>query len=734
LANASRWSLSARQGFLVVSLLTAGLFVLCCGTGMTNIPVAVLGGAVALLGPTVILLSSARANRADVFGSAHVSQSSQPPATGIYGRADLRLMINAQGVRNAVVRVRDPQVPVSKWPDVGATLPVLIPNGNPRRAQVLWDQVRSHRDNVAHGGRYSRYGDEDEDYYEYSPTPPAGVDLIDQVPDEDEVDEVEDEVPVEEVTVDPVSVDDPWRRPANMPAEASATALDVAAPDSLETQDSPETQAPVPAGVSPATHTAAASAAPATHTAPASAAPAAATPVPAGPLPRRHPQPWPSRQAEAGTPGVNGAGGANGRAAGSPPVEASASATSTADEVPERSSPESTARSGPLAQPESSTETESTEASTQEAASAEAASTQATSAEAATPDAAAPEAAASDSGATPDAAAPDAAASAEAPLAAPPAERERSTRPSVVPAQPTAAAVSAAEAAAAMVAEAEAQARAEAQAKADAQADTRPKTDTQAGTQADTRPKTDTQADTRPEADTGNPAPAEAAPEQETAAETPPEPEAAQPTPQTDETQPETQPDTPQTDAEAGPAEPPRTRPRAIELTITNPALGARTEPDRGNGHATTEPYVASYLSDEPEDSQPGLGGVHNVSVTLIVADLRRSLTFYRDLLGLTEIDSGVGSAVLASGNARILLRQVTDTRPVDRRVVHLNLEVDDVHEAYERLRREGVEFMHPPRVVSQGEQLEQWAATLRDPDGHAIALTRWEGRWETRP
>jgi catechol 2,3-dioxygenase-like lactoylglutathione lyase family enzyme len=140
-------------------------------------------------------------------------------------------------------------------------------------------------------------------------------------------------------------------------------------------------------------------------------------------------------------------------------------------------------------------------------------------------------------------------------------------------------------------------------------------------------------------------------------------------------------------------------------------------------------PHLAAYFADQPDDSPPGLSGVHNVSVTLIVADLRRSLTFYRDLLGLTEIDTGVGSAVLASGNARILLRQVTDTRPVDRRVVHLNLEVDDVHEAYDRLRREGVEFMHPPRVVNQGEQLEQWAATLRDPDGHAIALTRWEIR-----
>jgi catechol 2,3-dioxygenase-like lactoylglutathione lyase family enzyme len=139
--------------------------------------------------------------------------------------------------------------------------------------------------------------------------------------------------------------------------------------------------------------------------------------------------------------------------------------------------------------------------------------------------------------------------------------------------------------------------------------------------------------------------------------------------------------------------------------------------------------YLASYLADSPEDNQQGVGGVHNVSVTVIVSDLRRSLTFYRGLLGLMQIDGSNGNAILVSGNARVLLRQVADTRPIDRRVVHLNLEVDDVHEAYERLRREGVEFMHAPRVVDQGEQLEQWAATLRDPDGHAIALTHWEVR-----
>jgi extradiol dioxygenase family protein len=66
---------------------------------------------------------------------------------------------------------------------------------------------------------------------------------------------------------------------------------------------------------------------------------------------------------------------------------------------------------------------------------------------------------------------------------------------------------------------------------------------------------------------------------------------------------------------------------------------------------------------------------------------------------------------------------------PVDRRVVHLNFEVDDVQVAYERLRARGVEFVHKPRVVNRGETLEQWSATFRDPDGHTIALTRWKIR-----
>lgn len=119
-------------------------------------------------------------------------------------------------------------------------------------------------------------------------------------------------------------------------------------------------------------------------------------------------------------------------------------------------------------------------------------------------------------------------------------------------------------------------------------------------------------------------------------------------------------------------------------------------------------------------------GAIHGVGVTLIVADLGRTIEFYRDKLGFTVLDGGISSAVLASGETRLMVRCVPDMPRVDRRLVHLNLEVGDIDTVYGEMLARGVKFIHRPRAVARGEHMELWAAAFRDPDGHGIALITW--------
>ncbi|GIE24442.1 VOC family protein [Winogradskya humida] len=113
------------------------------------------------------------------------------------------------------------------------------------------------------------------------------------------------------------------------------------------------------------------------------------------------------------------------------------------------------------------------------------------------------------------------------------------------------------------------------------------------------------------------------------------------------------------------------------------------------------------------------------MGITVLVTDLARSIGFYKDMLGFYEIDAGAGSAVLASGDTRLVLRTVHDLSAVGR-LIYLNLEVGDVEAVYEELKRKGVPFVHGPRPVNRGDKLELWAASFHDPDNHNIAITQW--------
>lgn len=125
---------------------------------------------------------------------------------------------------------------------------------------------------------------------------------------------------------------------------------------------------------------------------------------------------------------------------------------------------------------------------------------------------------------------------------------------------------------------------------------------------------------------------------------------------------------------------------------------------------------------------------VEGVELTqlLVVADVERARTFYRDVLGAEVFrEYGGTSVVLRFQGAWLLLvtggeptkdkPEVTFAPPADvNRVSHqLTLRVPDCQGAYEVLRARGARFVTPP--VDWGGEIRCF---FRDPDGHLLEIS----------
>ncbi|MFF5234238.1 VOC family protein [Dactylosporangium sp. NPDC000521] len=806
---------------------------------MTNALVVALGVILAAAGPVLILVLNSRNKvRQYVYGTARVADISPRPATdGRTARGRLKLVVRATGINGATVSTVDPAIPLDKWPDAGATLPVQVLKGNPRKLAVVWDKVQSHQDAQASerrpsggGPRYSVDGDQldivdspTDDYERERARAAAGgavggpiggsvggpvtsfVRPTDELPPDDRP-TLTDLPPIAAPVIEPVRLSGRGDRPGqtrpgqrpNSPAAPAPGAADpsgtagFAAPAAVaftktgsQATGSPTAAAsPAAAGGQAATggQAAAGGRAAAGEHAPAgeptgvgtvTAAPVsgagAAEPVadaggartgvvtedtppmvvrlPSNPVrggARRRPSPRPRPgthdRAPAVAPATEETPAAVTEAAPTPEVAPEAAPTYTIPEAASTLSPPPDLPSSDLPEPAAAAD----QPAGQPAA-----------------DQATPEQPAADQGAGP---APELAAAAHdvetaveggveqsggepaGTAALPPGttwwpDRETEQLPARLP-----------------------------------RLEDIPVHDPEPPTEAtptDTTPADPATADSDPAAptpaggtDTEGPAPVMGpSPVMGATPAGPPTPlrsanEAAAGDPASNGTSTVR----PWGAADAGGRTTSAWSTNGHSRDAATPGTGmfgaapAWPDPatvvpgDDDEEPVTPDPYATEhYVGDSPEDQleeqppsegavgqflateqrqQPNpLDGVNGVSITLIVSDLERSRRFYRDTLGLTELDSGDTAAVLATGDARVVLRRVADMPPVDRRVVHLNLEVPDVYEAYERLREQGVDFVHRPRVVPQGEQLELCSATFRDPDGHAIALTKWELR-----
>ncbi len=111
-------------------------------------------------------------------------------------------------------------------------------------------------------------------------------------------------------------------------------------------------------------------------------------------------------------------------------------------------------------------------------------------------------------------------------------------------------------------------------------------------------------------------------------------------------------------------------------------------------------------------------------NIILGVDEIERSLSFYRDVLGLTVQRAAGEFAFLDGGSLTIALHR---RGSAGAGCVELVFEVDDLPTVFRSLAERGVVFRTDPRPVTTGPQGTLYATDFRDPDGHVVSITAWE-------
>jgi methylmalonyl-CoA/ethylmalonyl-CoA epimerase len=117
-----------------------------------------------------------------------------------------------------------------------------------------------------------------------------------------------------------------------------------------------------------------------------------------------------------------------------------------------------------------------------------------------------------------------------------------------------------------------------------------------------------------------------------------------------------------------------------------------------------------------------GLGRIGQIALS--VADMPRSIAFWRDTVGLKFLFEAPNVAFFDVAGVRLMLGQdeAAGLKPAG---TVLYFEVDDLDAVFASLRDHGVvvEPSGEPHFIARLGANELWMAFLRDPDGHLFAL-----------
>ena len=121
---------------------------------------------------------------------------------------------------------------------------------------------------------------------------------------------------------------------------------------------------------------------------------------------------------------------------------------------------------------------------------------------------------------------------------------------------------------------------------------------------------------------------------------------------------------------------------------------------------------------------------IHNVGqISISVADLDRSIKFYRDVLGIQFLFQVPGQPAMAffdCGGTRLYINQSESHAHAGNSIIYFK--VDSAQDAANDLETQGVKIESAPHIIHQTESYTLWMAFFRDPDDNLMAVMSEEG------
>jgi catechol 2,3-dioxygenase-like lactoylglutathione lyase family enzyme len=114
-----------------------------------------------------------------------------------------------------------------------------------------------------------------------------------------------------------------------------------------------------------------------------------------------------------------------------------------------------------------------------------------------------------------------------------------------------------------------------------------------------------------------------------------------------------------------------------------------------------------------------GLGQIGQIALT--VGDIGRSVSFYRDALGMRFLFQVPNLAFFDCDGIRLMLSLPEKAAEGSSSVIYFK--VANIQQAFETLSSRGVSFDAEPHLIARMPDHELWMAFFRDPDRNLLAL-----------